>query len=92
MDTLANEIHKPTYKPKEYRIVITYFPNDIWTADLVDMQSLEKQNNGYKYILTVIDIYSRYAWAIKLKTKTGKETSEAFQSIINITKKKPSHL
>ena len=85
MDTLANEIHKPTYKPKEYRKVITYFPNDMWTADLVDMQSLEKQNDGYKYILTMIDIYSRYAWAIKLKTKTGKETSEAFQSIIKQT-------
>ena len=92
MDTLANEIHKPTYKPKEYRKVISYFPNDLWSADLVDMQSLEKQNNGYKYILTVIDIYSRYAWAIKLKTKTGKETSEAFQSIIKQTGKKPINL
>ena len=83
MDTLANEIHKPTYKPKEYRKVISYFPNDLWSADLVDMQSLEKQNDGYKYILTVIDIYSRYAWAIKLKTKTGMKHLKLFNLLLS---------
>jgi transposase InsO family protein len=35
------------------------------------MQAFEKQNNGYKYILTVIDVFSRFAWALPLKTKRG---------------------
>jgi len=63
----------------------------VWSADIVEMnrEDMEKQNEGYKYILVVIDIFSRYAWTIKLKTKTGKETAEAFESIIKNAKAKP---
>ena len=86
MQVIANEVHKPAFKPKKFRKVMTYKINDIWSADIVDMQSLEKFNDGYKYILTVIDIFSRYAWAIPLKTKTAKETSKAFETIISQTK------
>ena len=53
------------------------------------MQALQKQNERYKYILTVIDIHSRYAWAILLKSKTAKETANAFQTIIQQTKALP---
>ena len=72
MDVIANEVHKPTHKPKKYRKVQVYFVNDTWSADLVEMNSdgMEEQNKGYKYILVVIDIYSRYAWTRKMKTKS----------------------
>lgn len=89
MQTIANEVHKPTFKPKKFRKVNTYKINDIWSADIVDMQALEKQNQGYKYILTVIDIFSRHAWAIPQKTKSAKETSESFEKIIKQTKALP---
>jgi len=92
MQVIADEVHKPAFKPKKFRKVMTYKINDIWSADIVDMQSLEKFNDGYKYILTVIDIFSRYAWAIPLKTKTAKETSKAFETIINQTKALPHAL
>lgn len=92
MDIIANEVHKPARKPTKFRKVMTYSINDIWSADIVDMQALEKQNDGYKYILTVIDIFSRYAWAIPLKTKTAKETAKAFESIIKETKELPNAL
>ena len=43
----------------------------IWTADLVDMSMFSGYNKGYKYLLTVIDVFSKYGWSVK--TKTGKE-------------------
>ena len=44
METIANEVHKPANKPQKYRKVITSHINDIWSADIVDMQALQKQN------------------------------------------------
>ena len=53
----------------------------IWTADLVDMQSFARTNKGYKYILMIIDVFSKYGWAVPLKTKTGLEVTKAFQDL-----------
>ena len=94
MEQIANEVHKQTSKPSKYRYVLTYYPNDIWSADLVEMNSegMKEQNNDYKYILVVIDIYSRYAFTRKMKTKTGAETAKAFESIISEAKAKPGCL
>ena len=44
--------------------------------------SLSKHNNGYKYILTVIDVLSKFAWVEPMKTKTGESVVEAFSRII----------
>ena len=65
--------------------------DDQWQADLVDLQSLSKYNDGYKYLLTCIDIFSKVAWAVPLKSKTGKEITAAFQSIIK-NGRKPFYL
>ena len=46
------------------------------------MQQFSKQNKGFKYLLTVIDLFSKFAWAISLKTKTGKEMIEAFLKLL----------
>ena len=55
--------------------------DDQWDADLMDMSYYAKQNDGYTYILTVIDIFSKYVWLRPLKTKTSLEVKDAFQSI-----------
>ena len=52
------------------------------------MRQFEKQNKGYKYLLTVIDIFSKFAWSIPLKTKTGKQMIELFQNIFKERKPK----
>ncbi len=52
-----------------------------WDADLMDMQSLSKHNNGVRFILVAIDIFSRYTWLRPLKSKQGKEVVDAFASI-----------
>ena len=55
--------------------------DDIWTADLVDMSPYSRSNSGNKYLLTVIDVFSKYGWVVPLKTKTGKEVAMAFQEL-----------
>ena len=78
---LANELHKPVRKRFQKRRVFTKQVDDIWTADLVDMSPYSRSNSDYKYILTVIDVFSNYGWIVLLKTKTGKEVAMAFQKL-----------
>jgi len=59
--------------------------DDQWQADLVDMQSLQKYNDGYRYILTVIDLFSRYAWAVPVRSKTGEYIVKALEKIFAST-------
>ena len=45
------------------------------------MQKLSKWNKGYKYLLMVLDLLSKYGWIVPLKTKTGLEVSKSFGTI-----------
>ena len=77
---LADELHKSIRKFEKRRV----FAGDvdaIWSADLVEMESFNKQNRGYKYILMIIEVFSKYGWAIPLKTNTGLEVTKAFQHL-----------
>ncbi len=53
-----------------------------WQADLVEMQAHERINDGHRYILTVVDVFSRYAWTRAVKRKTGPIVAEALESIL----------
>ena len=66
---LAEELHKPIIKKIEKRKVQAAFKDDIWGVDLADMQLLSKYNKGTRFLLCVIDIFSKYAWVIPLKDK-----------------------
>ena len=61
------------------RKVYSFFRNNIWDADLADMQSLSKYNKGIKYLLCAIDIFSEYVWVVSLKDKRGISIVHAFQ-------------
>ena len=45
------------------------FKDNIWGADLADMQLISKFNKGFRFLLCVIDIFSKYAWVVPLKDK-----------------------
>src|SRR5271163_2069010 len=75
-------LHKPDRKKFERRKMFVYRIDEQWQADLVDMQLYSKENEGYNYMLTVIDCFSRFAFAKILKNKSG-EVKNAFQSIFN---------
>ena len=80
---IANELHKPARKNYTRRIVNVYGKNDLWQADLVEMIPYSKKNKGYKYILCVIDCFTKFAWAIPLKSKTAKEVSSSMSKILH---------
>ena len=65
---LANELHKPVIKKFKKRKVYSSFKDNLWGADLADMQSLSKFNKGVKY-LCAIDLFSKYAWVIPIEDK-----------------------
>ena len=56
--------------------------DEIWAADLIDMQAFSKYNNGIQYLLNVIDIFSKFVWIIPLKRKTGQAVANAFSRIL----------
>ena len=75
---LAKELHKPVTRNFNKRTVQTLFIDNIWGADLSDMQLISKFNKGFRFLLCVIDICSKYAWVIPLKGKKGATTNNAF--------------
>ena len=79
--TLAEELHKPVRRKFEKRRVLVNGIDKIWAADLVDMQAFSKFNRGIKYILAVIDVFSKYGYLIPLKDKTGKSVASALKTI-----------
>ena len=68
------------------------FRNNIWGVDLADMQLLSKFNKGFRFLLCVTDIFSKYAWVIPLKDKKGISIVNGFQKIINDSKRKPNKI
>jgi transposase InsO family protein len=62
----------------------------IWQIDLCDMTNLSRSNGGYKFLLTVIDVLSRYAFVRPLKNKTGLEVSKAIEHIFQTEQRYPS--
>ena len=78
---LAEERHKPITRNFRKRRVISYGVDKIWTADLVEIQKYSKWNKGVKYLLTVIDVFSKYGWIVPLKDKKTESVSSAFSKI-----------
>lgn len=74
-------LHRQARKRYSTRKYIVHNIDEQWQADLADVGLIRKENNGYPFILTVIDIFSRYAWARPLPNKTGKAVAEAFEDI-----------
>ena len=89
---LANELHRPIIKTFNKRKVYSSFKDNIWGADLADMQLLSKFNKRFRFLLCVIDIFSKYAWVIPLKDKKGVSIVNAFQIILKESNRKPNKI
>ena len=61
-------------------------------ADLADMQLISKFNKGFRFLLCVIDIFSKYAWVVPLKDKKGVSIVDAFQKILDDSNRKPNKI
>ena len=87
---LSYESHKPKRKNYLRRKIIVNHIDEIFAADLVEMQKFSKIDKGYRYLLTCIDIFSKFAFVIPLKDKKGITIKNALQKIFN--KRKPKFL
>ena len=78
---LVKELHAPARRNFPRRRVVVYDCNDLWQTDVVEMRLYARFNKGYNYILTVIDVLSKYAWALPFKNKNGSDVAAALSKI-----------
>ena len=79
---LAKEVFSPQITKFRRERIIPLYKDETWSADLIDKSSLSKYKNNYKFILTVIDIFTKYAWAIALKNKSGLSITNGFKLVL----------
>lgn len=89
---IVNELHRSARKNFTRRHVVLKGIDDLWQADLVDMQSFKKYNKGFNYILTIIDGFSKFAWAVPLKNKSSESVCNSINEIFYKFKRIPQNL
>ena len=60
--------------------------DDVWEIDIMDLSSVKKHKDNHRYLLQVIDVFSKYLHSMPLRTKTGKEVASALESILQYLK------
>ena len=70
-EKLAEELHKPIIRKFRKRKVYSAFKDNIWGADVADMQLISKFNKGFRFLLCVVDIFSKHVWVVPLRDKKG---------------------
>ena len=88
----VEELHKPIISKFRKRKVYSSFKDNIGGADLADMQLISKFNKGFRFLLCIIDIFSKCAWVVPLKDKAGVRIVNAFQSILKKSNRKPNKI
>ena len=89
---MAEELQKNNYYNFLKKKVHSPFIDNIWGADLADMQLISKYNKGFRFLLCAIDIFSKYAWVIPLKDKKGITITYAFQKNFKKSNRKPNKI
>ncbi len=79
---VVEELHKPARRNYPRRKFDVRGLDETWQADLVEMQPYSRENKGFRYLLIVIDIFSKYAWGVPVKSKSGPDVTEAMKSIL----------
>lgn len=89
---VVNELHRNVMKNFKRRKTEVRGLNETLQADLVEMIPYANQNRNIKYILTVIDIFSKYAWAVPVKSKTANDVVNAMKTVLEGRRKRPKNL
>src|SRR5277367_2161642 len=79
-------LHRPVIRNFPRNKIVAYDKDEIWNADLVFMDNYGAENDRYKYILTIIDVLSKYAWGIPLKDKSPLGVMSAFDKVFKVRK------
>lgn len=91
-EQVVEELHKPARKNFKRRRVIIKGLNDLYQADLVEMIPYAGVNRGNRYILVVINAFSKYVWAYPVKRKTGRDVTEAMKKVLTSVKSTPKNI
>ena len=83
MNNQLKELHKPIIRNFKKRRAYLGFKDNIWGADIADMQLLSKFNRRFRFLLGIIDMFSKYAWVVALKDKKCASIVVAFQKILD---------
>ena len=89
---LAEELRKPIIKKFDKRKVRLSFIDNIYGADVADMQVISNIDKITRLLLCVIDVLSKYAWFISLKHKKGITITNAFQKNLKESNRKPNKI
>lgn len=84
---ISQDITKKTNKP-----IVSEYPNQMWGIDLIDMNDYRRKNRGWRYIMTVVDIFSRKVFLTRLKAKEAKNTRDAFNKLMEKNGVEPNYL
>ena len=95
--SVNNEINKMNCQPKNYlnqllKNNLKRFKDNIWGADLADIQLISKFNKGTRFLSCVIDIFIKYAWIVPLNDRKGIAIVNAFQKILDNSTEKPNKI
>ena len=85
---LAEELHKPIIRKFEKRTVYSEFKDNFWATDLADMHLMCKFSKGFRFLLCVIDIFSKYTLVVPLKDKNDIAITNAFQKTLKESNRK----
>ena len=88
----GKQLHKPIIRTFNKRKEHSPFIDNIWGADLAEMQLTSKFNKGFRILLFVIDIYSKYPWVISLKNKESIAITNAFRKILKESNRKSNKI
>lgn len=89
---IVNEIHRNVRRNFTRRRVIMHGINDLFQADLVEMIPYCKENKNFRYLLTVINVFTKFAWATPIKSKSAKDVTAAFETILKSIRRAPDNL
>jgi len=82
---LENDLGYTLHKPRRSKFptlpVKVFTIHEQWTTNLIEVINISKQNRGFKYLLTVVDVFSKHAWVEPLKNKTAQAVTEAYERI-----------
>ena len=76
---IVKELFSPVIKKFQGIQIQSHYKDECWSIDLIDKTILANYNKNYKFIFTIIDNHTKYAWAIPPKDKSGKSTTNALK-------------
>src|SRR5277367_5497638 len=77
----AYTLHKQIRRKFKRRATYAFGVDHLWQADLADFSSLSRFNDGYSFVLVVIDVFSKFCWLRKLKDKSSRSIRDGFHDI-----------